>query len=169
MAENVASGSYGNVFKLASLPKVACKRTPRPEIFLPREAVREIAVYCRLQAAPITSQHVLKALRIDLDHPGLVDLHLECMDSGDLSTFLKKKGPCSPEITQDLSRQILLGLHHLHTLGIIHRDLKPGNILLDRNDNLKIADFGMSKVGSLIYPSTPLVSSSHPSPTSCWR
>jgi len=40
--------------------------------------------------------------------------------------------------------QILKGLTHLHEQGIIHRDIKPENILLDKNSNIKLVDFGIS-------------------------
>ncbi len=40
--------------------------------------------------------------------------------------------------------QIIAGLSYCHRFNICHRDLKPENLLLDRNRNIKIADFGMA-------------------------
>merc|ERR550517_559127 len=42
--------------------------------------------------------------------------------------------------------QLMLGLKALHDAGIVHRDLKPQNLLLDSNYDLKITDFGLSKL-----------------------
>ena len=42
--------------------------------------------------------------------------------------------------------QTLVGLDYLHQHWILHRDLKPGNLLIDTNGVLKIADFGLSKI-----------------------
>lgn len=41
--------------------------------------------------------------------------------------------------------QILRGVAHLHASRVLHRDLKPDNILINRNCDLKICDFGMSR------------------------
>jgi len=43
-----------------------------------------------------------------------------------------------------LTRGILRGLKHIHDSGIMHRDMKPRNILVDENDHVRIADFGLA-------------------------
>jgi serine/threonine protein kinase len=39
-----------------------------------------------------------------------------------------------------------LGIHALHTMGIIHRDIKSENVLIDTQENVRIADFGVSYI-----------------------
>ena len=41
---------------------------------------------------------------------------------------------------------IMTGLHHIHTNNVVHRDLKAENCLLDKNLQLRIIDFGLSKM-----------------------
>lgn len=72
-----------------------------------------------------------------------------------LSEVISREAPLSIERIIDISRQVLRGLAAAHTVGITHRDLKPDNLFLttvgDRQDFVKILDFGVSKVlwGSL--------------------
>lgn len=59
----------------------------------------------------------------------------------------------------NIFKQILIGLTFLHEKNVLHRDIKPDNILLDRNNNIKIADFGISALykkgfGLLTYNNT---------------
>lgn len=45
-----------------------------------------------------------------------------------------------------IMRMILGGLHHMHSNNVVHRDLKPENCLLDKNGEVRIIDFGLSKM-----------------------
>jgi serine/threonine protein kinase len=48
-------------------------------------------------------------------------------------------------ILQKFTWQLCSGLIFCHSHRIIHRDLKPQNLLIDRDANLKIADFGLAR------------------------
>src|SRR3984957_8753248 len=52
----------------------------------------------------------------------------------------------SPPEALTIVPKICEALQYAHGLGIIHRDIKPENILIDKNGNVKIADFGIAKI-----------------------
>ena len=49
--------------------------------------------------------------------------------------------PFPVEVFVGVAREIACGLQYLHQSGIVHRDIKPGNILIDSDRHVKIADF----------------------------
>jgi hypothetical protein len=86
---------------------------------------------------------------------------LEYVEGRNLREFLEKKGP--PEILQGLSimRQVAAALQRASELGIIHRDIKPENILLTRKAEVKVADFGLSRIYSEPGVDAPHLTQSH--------
>jgi serine/threonine-protein kinase len=83
---------------------------------------------------------------------GLHYMALEYVEGRNLRDYLDTKGP--PEVLAALSimRQVAAALQRAHELGIIHRDIKPENILLTRKTEVKVADFGLSR---LLAPDRP--------------
>ena len=69
----------------------------------------------------------------------------ELATGGALIDLLLDNGAMSEDQCKSMFRQIVLGVHHMHSQGICHKDLKVDNILLDDEQNAKIADFGFSK------------------------
>jgi serine/threonine protein kinase len=70
----------------------------------------------------------------------------EYMDGGDLLNYISHKSLLNENEIRNIFKQVANGLKYLHYYGIVHRDLKPQNILIKNNEEVKIIDFGLSKV-----------------------
>jgi len=73
-------------------------------------------------------------------------LVLEYAPGGELFDILYYTSALEPIVARTYFRQMILGLEACHKAGIAHRDIKPQNLLLDSRFNLKLTDFGLSKV-----------------------
>ena len=92
-----------------------------------------------------------------LSHPNIVTIHdiesagaeryivMEYVDGEPLSAVIGR-GPLSPEVALNYALQMASALGAAHRAGIVHRDLKPANVMITRERQLKIVDFGLSKL-----------------------
>ncbi len=71
---------------------------------------------------------------------------MEYIDGQDLERLLKERRYFSNEAAILIFTEICKGLHYAHENGVVHRDIKPANILVSRDGQVKITDFGISRL-----------------------
>ena len=73
-------------------------------------------------------------------------LIMEFVDGLPLDDLINKiSGPIQELRAIEIFIQVLEGVQHIHDKKIIHRDIKPSNIMIDKNDDVKLLDFGIAK------------------------
>lgn len=95
-----------------------------------------------------------------LSHPNIVSVYdvsrtedvdyivMELIEGISLRQYLEKKLCLNWRETLHFSIQIAKALEHAHGRGIVHRDIKPHNIMILKDGSIKVADFGIARVGS---------------------
>jgi serine/threonine-protein kinase len=78
---------------------------------------------------------------------GVPYMALEYVEGRSLRELLEKKGPPPLPLALNIMWQVAEALKRACDLGIVHRDIKPENILLTDRDTVKVADFGLSRLG----------------------
>src|SRR5262245_2458625 len=141
----LGEGGMGSVYKaqdrelgrLVALKVIRPDMASRPEIL--ERFKREI-----LLASQVTHKNVLRIH--DLGEAGdLRFISMTYVEGTNLKGLLEHEGPLTLDKGLPLARQIGEALQAAHDAGVVHRDLKPPNILLDRDGNAYIADFGLSR------------------------
>jgi serine/threonine-protein kinase len=80
------------------------------------------------------------------EQDGLRFMALEYVEGRNLREFLARKGPPELPVALAVIRQVAQALQRASELGIVHRDVKPENILLTRRGEVKVTDFGLSRL-----------------------
>ena len=142
--EKLGAGGFGTVFRAWD-----------------RVLERHVAIK-GLSGAGLSPEGRARALRearalARLQHPHVVTVHDALQEASGLYLVLElvegesmarrlAAGPLDPAEAQRIVTQIAAGLAAAHELGIVHRDIKPDNILLTRDGEVKVADFGIARL-----------------------
>ncbi|MBQ2325624.1 MAG: protein kinase [Clostridia bacterium] len=78
-------------------------------------------------------------------YPDMKYIVMEYLDGITLKEYLDKKGVLPWKEACLYTMQILRALEHTHSRDVIHRDIKPQNIILQKNGEIKVTDFGIAK------------------------
>ncbi|XP_072443028.1 testis-specific serine/threonine-protein kinase 2-like [Chiloscyllium punctatum] len=156
---NLGEGSYAKVKSAYSdrlKTNVAVKiidRRKAPADFLEKFLPRELEIL-----ALLNHRYIVKTFEIFETSDGKVYIIMELGVQGDLLEFIKTRGALPEEVSRKMFRQLALAVKHCHELGVVHRDLKCENLLLDKDFNIKLSDFGFAKRCSTDDQGRPLLS-----------
>ncbi|MCA9036004.1 MAG: protein kinase [Planctomycetaceae bacterium] len=143
LVDKVGVGAFGNVYRAydKTLDRTVAVKIPRKGQLLPEETeqfLREARTAAQLRHPGIVSVHEVGR---DGDRIFIVS---DFIDGLTLSDYLTGMRPTVREAVE-LAIKVARSLHYAHEQGVIHRDLKPGNIMLDRNNEPHLMDFGLAK------------------------
>ncbi|XP_064949689.1 serine/threonine-protein kinase STY46 isoform X7 [Musa acuminata AAA Group] len=140
----VASGSYGDLYRGTYCSQDVAIKVLKPErvnVDMQREFAQEVFIMRKVR-----HKNVVQFIGACTKPPSLC-IVTEFMSGGSVYDFLhKQKGvfklPALLRVAIDVSK----GMNYLHQNNIIHRDLKAANLLMDENEVVKVADFGVARV-----------------------
>ena len=144
----LGQGSYGKVIAAidkTTKKKVAIKKVNElfEDLVDSKRVLREITLLRFMK-----NQFIVELLDIEYDKKDknfdCIYLIFECLPS-DLKKLIKSSTFLTMDDVRMYVYHILCGLKYIHSCAVLHRDLKPGNILLDKNYQIKICDFGLAR------------------------
>lgn len=142
--EKIGEGAYGIVYKAkdnVTMAIVAQKRIrlENEEEGVPCTAIREISLLKELR-----HDNIVKLLDVCHTDRKLI-LVFEYLEM-DLKKFMdQENGDLDAATIQSFMRDLLQGVAFCHSRNVLHRDLKPQNLLISRDKELKLADFGLGR------------------------
>uniref|UniRef100_A0A286Y1S1 Serine/threonine-protein kinase PLK4 n=1 Tax=Cavia porcellus TaxID=10141 RepID=A0A286Y1S1_CAVPO len=141
----LGKGSFAGVYRAESIHtglEVAIKMIDKKAMYkagMVQRVQNEVKIHCQLKHPSILELYNY------FEDNNYVYLVLEMCHNGEMNRYLKNRmKPFSEYEARHFMHQIIKGLLYLHSHGIIHRDLTLSNLLLTRNMNIKIADFGLA-------------------------
>lgn len=141
----LGKGGMGTVYKAhdAELDRTVALKLIRADLVSRPEAMlrfkQELLLASRISHKNILRIHDL----VEVD--GTRFISMAYVDGEDLHALLQRQSPLPLDRVMSIARQLCAALDAAHAEGIIHRDLKPQNVLLDRDGNAFISDFGLAK------------------------
>jgi class 3 adenylate cyclase len=143
--EQIGQGGMGIVYRAYDL---RLKRTVALKLVTPDLALDE-----RFRERFVRESE----LAMSLEHPNVVPIHdageiagrlylaMRLVVGTDLRKLLRAEGALEPARALAICRQVANALDAAHARALVHRDVKPSNVLLDENEHVYLADFGLTR------------------------
>ncbi|UCE42612.1 MAG: protein kinase [Candidatus Aminicenantes bacterium] len=143
--EELGRGGMGRLYRVldTKISQEVALKILRPEISRDQQTIGRFSNELRL-ARQVAHKNVCRMYHLG-EAEGTHFIIMEYIPGQDLQSMIKMTKQLSMETAVSIAKQICEGLAEAHRLGVIHRDLKPGNIMIDREGNARILDFGIAR------------------------
>ena len=143
--EKISQGGMGTVFKAKhkALNRIVCIKILSPNLAKDKKAVGLFLTEARA-VAELDHQNIVQVYNVGKEK-GFYFIVMSFVDGEPLSNIVRKRPNLPIGFIVDTFIGVLKGLQAAHQKGIIHRDIKPSNILITKDLQPKIVDFGIAK------------------------
>ncbi len=143
--EELGKGGMGKVYRAEdkNLKQEVALKLIKPEIAKDRKTIErfrnELKVTRNIRHKNVCGMYDLA------EEEGTHYITMEYVRGEDLKSFIHRSGQLAVGTVVRIALQVCEGLSEAHRLGVVHRDLKSSNIMIDKEGNVRIMDFGIAR------------------------
>jgi len=143
--EELGKGGMGKVYRVVDkkLDEEVALKLIKPEIASDRKTVERFSKELKF-ARKIVHKNVGRMYEL-MENEGRYFITMEYVPGQDLKGLIRQTGQLTVGKSISIAKQVCEGLAEAHKLGVVHRDLKPHNIMIDKEGNARIMDFGIAR------------------------
>ncbi|MGD2245633.1 MAG: protein kinase [Candidatus Aminicenantes bacterium] len=143
--EELGKGGMGKVYRALDkkLNEEVALKLIKPEVVSDKKTLERFSNELKI-ARRISHKNIGRMYEL-MEEKDIYFITMEYVPGEDLKSFIRRSGQLAVGTTLRIAAQVCEGLSEAHKLGVVHRDLKPHNIMIDKQGNAKIMDFGIAR------------------------
>jgi serine/threonine protein kinase/Tfp pilus assembly protein PilF len=143
--EILGSGGMGKVYRAhdKKLDEEVALKMINPDIASDKRTLERFSHELKI-ARKISHKYIGRMYEL-MEDESTHFITMEYVPGEDLKSFIRRSGQMAMGTTLRIAFQVCEGLAEAHKLDVVHRDLKPSNIMIDKQGNAKIMDFGIAR------------------------
>ena len=143
--EELGRGGMGRVYRVfdKKIEEEVALKLLKAEIAADEDTIKRFSNELKF-ARKIAHKNVCRMYDLS-EEEGTHYITMEYVSGEDLKSFIRRSGQLTIGKSLSIAKQVCEGLAEAHRLSVVHRDLKPQNIMIDREGNARIMDFGIAR------------------------